>query len=294
MLKLGALDTLQGIAGTATAVTYSIFGTVTSGMISNSKKLASGQLAASAGALYTVPDSSSAQIDYVVLANATGTAVSGIILYVSGTAASNQVTGSISIPANGSARLTDQGVQVTDGFGNAYVTASTVTLNGIASIAAASSAIADTETKVVSGTLAANSVAAGTTFLISAAGVGTTSSSPGSGTFRVRVGPTTLTGNIGTSVAAAFVASITAQPFNLQATVTVRTAGASGTVIGEMQVIGTHVTTGLTTALNNLSATVATVAIDTTVANLIELTFISGASTASCTFHLAQISIVKQ
>jgi hypothetical protein len=294
MLRLSALDTLQGVAGTASAVTYTVFGTETINSLSKPKKLAQGQLASSAGVMYTVPDSNSCQVDSIVLANTTGTLVSGLILYVAGTAAANQITGSLSIPANGTARLTDEGIQVTDGSGNTYTTASTVTLNGVASIAAASSAVANTETQIVGGTLAANSVAAGTTFLITAAGVGTTSSSPGSGTFRVRLGPTTLTGNIGTSVAAAFTASITAQPFTLQATVTIRTAGQAGTVIGEMNVLGSNVTTGLTAALNNLSTTTAAVAIDTTVANVLELTFISGAGTASCTFHVAQIAVVKQ
>lgn len=294
MLRLSALDTLQGVAGTGTAVTYTVFGLErASGGLDKPKKLAQGQVATSAAVLYTVPDSNSAVIESIVLANTTGTAVSGVILYLSGTTASNQITGSITIPANGTARFTDAGVQITDGSGNAYATASTVTANGIASIVTASAAVADTETKIVSATLAANSVVAGATYLITAAGVGTTSTSPGSGTFRVRLGPTTLTGNIGTSIAVPFVASITAQPFYLMATVTVRTAGASGTLIGEMKVSGTHITTGLTTSLNNISSTVATVAVDTTAANLLELTFVSGAATASCTFHVAQIVVVK-
>ena len=82
---------------------------------------------------------------------------------------------------------------------------------------------------------------------------------------------------------------MTAQPFSFEALLTIRTITASGTIIGECQVLGDEVTTGLFTALVDLSATVATVAVDSTVANLLELTFQSGTAGSSCTFHAATI-----
>ena len=159
----------------------------------------------------------------------------------------------------------------------------------LASITAASAAIANTETVVVSASLAANSVTAGMSFRIRAAGVGTTAGSPGVDTFRVRIGTTTLTGNIPTSVAPAANASVTGQPFAFEALLTVRTAGAGGTIIGECQALGDDAAAGLFTQLIDLSATVATVALDTTAIKLLELTFQSGAAGSSATFHVATI-----
>ena len=162
----------------------------------------------------------------------------------------------------------------------------------LASIIAASGAIANTETVVVSASLAANYLTAGMSLRIRAAGVGTTGLTPGVDTFRIRIGTTTLTGNIPTSVAPTAVASVTAQAFSFEALLTVRTAGAGGTIIGECEVQGDDAATGLFTVLQDLSATVATVAVDTTATKLLELTFQSGTAGSSCTFHVATIEVM--
>ena len=162
---------------------------------------------------------------------------------------------------------------------------------GIASLAAAVGPISNTETVLISGTLPANSLLAGSTFKVKALGVGTTSTSPGNTTFRIRIGPTTLTGNIPTSVVAAATASLTAQPWRFEGLVTIRTITASGTVIGEC-VLWANSASGLFPA-QTMSATVATVVVDSTVANLIELTVITGASSANVTTHVATIEQVK-
>lgn len=161
--------------------------------------------------------------------------------------------------------------------------------NQLASITAASAAIANTETVVVSATIAAGTVNVGQTFRIRAAGVGTTGLTPGNSTFRIRIGPTTLTGTIPTSVVIAANASVTNQPFSFSALVTVRTITATGTIIGECIIEGDNVDTGLFTLIQELSTTTATVAVDSTVANLLELTFQSGAASSSCTFYVAEI-----
>jgi len=163
----------------------------------------------------------------------------------------------------------------------------------LASIAAASAAIANTETVVVSTSLAAAYLTAGMSFRIRCAGVGTTGATPGADTFRIRIGPTTLVGVIPTSVAPPANASVTAQPFSFEALLTVRTTGAAGTIIGECRAIGDDAAAGLFSVLVDLSATTATVAVDTTVANLLELTFQSATAGSSCTFHVAEIEVLS-
>lgn len=71
--------------------------------------LAQGQLNTSAAVLYTVPASTSTFIKEVHLANTTSNNVSGIVLYINGTDYINQISGTFSIPSNGSATLDSNG-----------------------------------------------------------------------------------------------------------------------------------------------------------------------------------------
>lgn len=96
-ITLVAGNTIQGVAGTAAAVTYTIFGTVTSS--SGGQVLAQGQLPNSTAALYTVPAGTKASVNLIILANSTGSIVSGVILYVNGTAATNQIQPSSTLAA---------------------------------------------------------------------------------------------------------------------------------------------------------------------------------------------------
>lgn len=96
-ITLIAGNTIQGVAGTATAVTYTIFGTVTSS--SGGQVLAQGQLPNSTAALYTVPAGTKATVNLIILANSTGSIVNGVILYVNGTAAANQIQPSSTLAA---------------------------------------------------------------------------------------------------------------------------------------------------------------------------------------------------
>jgi hypothetical protein len=165
---------------------------------------------------------------------------------------------------------------------------------GCASITSATGAISNTETQVAVCSMPANFMQAGTTFHIHAGGNITTSTTPGNDTFRIRIGTTTLTGNVPVSVAVPVNASVTTQPFTLDAWVTVRTAGAGGTAIGDIQAFdGGSLTTGAFTLADNGAVSTATVVVDTTATKLIEFTFISGASTSSATFQTAVITVVK-
>lgn len=96
-ITLVAGNTIQGVAGTSAAVTYTIFGTVTSS--SGGQVLAQGQLPNSTGALYAVPAGTKASVNLIILANSTGSIVSGVILYVNGTAAANQIQPSSTLAA---------------------------------------------------------------------------------------------------------------------------------------------------------------------------------------------------
>ena len=109
MLTLTSANTFGGVAGTATAITYSIFGMTLNAGVEAFAVLAQGQLPTSAAALYNVPSATSAFIKQVHLANTTGSTVSGIALYVNGTSAAYQISGSFSIPANGTAMLDGDG-----------------------------------------------------------------------------------------------------------------------------------------------------------------------------------------
>ncbi len=224
------------------------------------------------------------------LSNATASAVSGVTLAVNGTAATAtfQVLSSVTIPANGTLTYGAAGVLIRDANGNAPVAS---TLCG--STVAAGAVIVNAEALVVSCTMPANTMAAGTTFRITGAGRITTAGSPGNDVFRIRVGSTTLTGTIAATVTAAATASITTQPFWLDFLVTVRTGGVSGTVVGQGVVYGTDVTTGAWTTLNIIGITASSVAVDTTAAKFVELTAVSGAADSGIFFQNAAIQVVR-
>lgn len=160
-----------------------------------------------------------------------------------------------------------------------------------ASIAAASAGINSTETQVVSLVIPAGMMVAGSTYRITASGV-CTSTGANVGHFRARLGTTTLTGNIAVDVSPTAAASGTAIPFLIDMLVTVRTAGATGTLIGSGSLENNGVT-GVSATTPVVAQTTATVAVDTTAAKLIELTFQAAAATTTCTFHNAEIALVK-
>lgn len=141
-------------------------------------------------------------------------------------------------------------------------------------------AIANTETVVASYICAADELKAGTTFLIRAwcTQAGTNAATP---TIRIRVGTTTLTGNIAATLTGAVGGS--AVPSSFEGMITVRTAGAGGTVLGAL----TQDKQAVANAVNCLAATVA---VNTTSANQrIELTFISGNAANTYSFQVATI-----
>jgi len=99
-LALATGDTITGVAGSATAITYTISGDEIAAGADAFKVLAQGQLPSSVGTLYTVPASTEAIVKTIHLANMTGGTVTAR-LNVKGTAAANAILPPISILAGG-------------------------------------------------------------------------------------------------------------------------------------------------------------------------------------------------
>jgi len=158
-------------------------------------------------------------------------------------------------------------------------------------ITAASAGINSTETVVSSVSIPANTLAVGSTFRITATGR-CTSTGANVSNFRVRIGTTTLTGTIPAVVTPTAAASGTNISFAVEFLVTVRTSGGSGTIIGSGSLLNTGVT-GVSNAAVSINQVATAVAVDTTVANLLEVTYQAAAATTTCTFQNALIELVR-
>jgi hypothetical protein len=130
----------------------------------------------------------------------------------------------------------------------------------------------NTETRLVGANLPIEFLAPGTTFRILAFGTLSTKIIPvGVVTWRLRIGSTTLTGNIVTSIVPATGFNLVNQSWDAEFLVTIRTNGGSGTVIGNGSVIGNI--GSVNGFLYTGSATSTPVAVNTTIQNVLELTF---------------------
>ncbi len=173
-LPLNAGNSIHGLAGTAAAITYTLFGAEVGPdhQVLN-KVLAQGVLGTADGLVYAAPPHMNSAVTHLFLTNTTGSAVTGVAIGINGPAstAGNQLLPSLTIPANGSASFIDGVVRVNDASGNILQTAATpFGLTGLASIAAATAGIQNVETQVVGVTLPANFAAAGTTLAVEAYG----------------------------------------------------------------------------------------------------------------------------
>lgn len=234
-LTLQASNTIQGVAGTATTVTYTIFGTATGkGNSVNpliGSVLAQGQLASSPGAIYTVPANTTTLVNLIWLANTSASPVTGISIYVNGTAAGNKLIPSLTIPGNGTATITGDGqYSIQDSNGAAYVATGVPNLMPIFA-QTASVTVANTAselTLVGSGygslTLPANFFITGKTIKVTVSGVRSATAAP-TIQIKVKLGSTTVLDS--TAVTSG---NQTNQAFVIQGWITCRSAGGSGTV----------------------------------------------------------------
>lgn len=168
-------------------------------------------------------------------------------------------------------------------------------LNSPACLSAATGNITTSQTQVVGMTITANTLAVGDIFMVQAMGVCTSSTSTVV-TFRIRVGSTTLTGNIATANTPTANNTASADPFWINGMVTVRSIGSSGTVHGGMTLnAGTQPFGSATRTVSGDPAgnSTSTVAIDTTATKLIELTAVTAAGTTSVNFTQAAIWKVR-
>lgn len=156
--------------------------------------------------------------------------------------------------------------------------------DGRASVLDDDLAIANTETVVVRYVAPANTLTLGTTFRVWAHSTrsGTNTATP---TYRVRIGDTTLTGNVAASLTG--VGDATADPRWVMGEVTIRSVGSSATVIGGM----VEAQNAVVPAVNTLSSTVT---FDSTEANYVELTFQSGHADNTYTFRAAGVEVVRR
>lgn len=163
------------------------------------------------------------------------------------------------------------------------IKASSGGLRSIARRSTSTGVIADTETVMISTTLPADSLAVGDIFTIGVAGIHTNTTTATTATYRVRIGPTTLTGAIVANLTYAYGATArTNVAWRGNADIAIRAIGASGAAIG-------IITVDQSTAQQQNAPITASVTIDTTVDNLIEFTYQSGGATTTETAEVASI-----
>ena len=151
-------------------------------------------------------------------------------------------------------------------------------------------AAANTEVRVIGFAAPANFFRDGTTLRFTAGGTFTNTTAASSSVYRIRIGPTTLTGNIPASLTAANgTTARTNIGFSVEGQVTIRTTGTSGTAIGFITLNLHNVVAPVTSAF-----VTAPVAVNTTIINQVELTAISGAATTVATFLNANIVLINQ
>lgn len=195
-------------------------------------------------------------------------------------------------PSSGYGRLydhTSKRFQYIDDAGNIHDIAPVLAT----AIVSGSAGLNTTETNVVSATIPANVFRAGSVIRIRVHGT-CTSTVANASNFRARVGTNggATADNIAVTVTPTAAGSGTTIPFVVEITVTVRTAGAGGTMYGE----GTLLNNGVTgvSAAAVVAATGSSQALDTTVANFVHLSYVAAAVTTTCTFQTASIEVLNQ
>ena len=157
-----------------------------------------------------------------------------------------------------------------------------------AKMSAVSSAIANTETSVLSMSLPANTLVVGNIFRFSFMALHTNNASASTSITRVRIGTTALLGAV--AAQNSFVNGTTARTnaiTHIEGTILITAIGAAGSAIGQL-----HVYKGYVSATTPAGTTVPAVVV-TTIDNVIALTFISGGGSASETFYAGTIELLR-
>lgn len=118
MITLNNQTPLLGLAGTINVVAYTVNGKETqAGQPDVYRILGQGFLSTAPIQMYAPPGNWQAEVDTILLANTSGSSVAGIEFFVGGTDLTNQLTGTITIPANGTAAYANSAWYVYDGTG---------------------------------------------------------------------------------------------------------------------------------------------------------------------------------
>lgn len=113
-LALASGQTIAGLAGTASAITYTLFGDEISGPTDSFKVLGQGYLPTSAASIYA-PSGVSALVRTITLCNVTAAPVT-VAMYANGLGNANKIVNFI-VPANGSAAYADDAWAIFDANG---------------------------------------------------------------------------------------------------------------------------------------------------------------------------------
>jgi hypothetical protein len=149
--------------------------------------------------------------------------------------------------------------------------------------------VTTTETQCVGKTFSANTLAAGTCIQLDG-WFTITSTAANTVTFAVRIGTSSLSGTVAAQVAPTTTNTASNHSVRVTALVTIRSTGASGTAIGGMSFV----------AIENQPFTVghrtdqetATITVDTTVSNVVELTVDCSAGTTTAVCRQAFIQLI--
>lgn len=154
-----------------------------------------------------------------------------------------------------------------------------------ASLTTATGNISTTETVVISYTQVGSTFKTGSMVRVSAQGTCTTGITPGSLLYRVRVGPTTLTGTSMGIASPTPIASQTSKHFDLQGYIAIRSVSGTTTTIDSESTYFADPSL-LVFGAGNFGGSVGNT-VDTTVNNLVELTFQTNQAGSSCSFFMA-------
>jgi hypothetical protein len=155
--------------------------------------------------------------------------------------------------------------------------------------------VTNSEISVLSTTVPANTFQVGTTYRITAHGEAITIVNTDSFQFKLRIGPTTLTGSVIVDSGILPLNSFTGgAPFKIESVVTVTSIGSSANGIGSFQTLSSGpVSTGFCSSDFVFNNRCNTSAFNSTVSNLVELTALTTAATSSFKVQIALIELVK-
>lgn len=121
---LSSTDTMSAVAGTNNIISYTFNGDTIVAGVDTPKVLPQGLIPSSVGTIW--PALAGPSLVYLMLSNTSGIPVTGIKLFMNGTAPTNQIGPTFTIPANGAAYISANSLQVVDSNG-AVVSSSALT-----------------------------------------------------------------------------------------------------------------------------------------------------------------------